>query len=84
MTRWFRKQLSPTLHKPVRYRFSRNKTIVMSIGDQYQADLCDMTNIAKDNDGYKFLLTVKDCFSRRAWAIPLKSKHGKIVAEALD
>lgn len=84
VTRWFRKQLSPTLHKPVRYRFSRNKTIVMNIDDQYKADLCDMSNIAKDNDMYKYLLTVINLFSRRAWAIPLKSKHGKSVAEALD
>ena len=84
VVRWFRKQLSPTLHKPVRYRFSRNKTIVMNIADQYQSDLCDMTNIAKDNDNHKYVITTVDCFSRLASAIPLKSKHGKNVAEALD
>ena len=27
---WFRKQLTPTLHKPVKYKFRRNKIIVMS------------------------------------------------------
>ena len=59
---WFRKQLAPTLHKPVRYKFKRNKTIVLSIGDQYQSDLCDVTNIAKDNEGFTFLLTCIDCF----------------------
>ena len=84
VVKWFRKQLSATLHKPVRYRFPRNKTIVMNIDDQYQADLCDLTSIAKDNDGYKFILTVINCFSRLAFAIALKSKHGKVVSEALD
>ena len=81
---WYRSQLASTLHKPVRYRFTRNKVIVMSIGDQYQADLCDMSNIAKQNGGYKFLLTCIDCFSRRAWAKPLKSKHGKLITAALE
>ena len=81
---WYRSQLASTLHKPVRYRFTRNKVIVMSIGDQYQADLCDMSNIAKQNGGYKFLLTCIDCFSRRAWAKPLKSKHGKLITIALE
>ena len=81
---WYRSQLATTLHKPVRYRFPRNKVIVMSIGDQYQADLCDMSNISKQNDGFKFLLTCIDCFSRRAWAKPLKSKHGKLIAAALE
>ena len=32
---WFEKQLTPTLHKPVRYNFKINKTVVMNIGDQF-------------------------------------------------
>ena len=43
---WFKKQWAPTLHKPVRYSFPRNKTIAMSIGEQYQADLCDMAKFS--------------------------------------
>ena len=81
---WFRKQPTATLHKPVRYRFTRNRTVVMSVGDQYQADLCDMTNLARYNDGHKFLLTCTDLFSRRAWAKAIKSKQGKNVARVLE
>ena len=81
---WFRRQLTSTLHKPVRYRFPRNRVVVMSIGDQYQADLCDMSNIEKYNGGYRYLLTCIDCFSRRAWAKPLKSKHGKQIVKVLE
>ena len=80
---WFRKQLAPTLHKPVRYKFRRNKTIVMSIGDQYQADLCDMTRFSKDNNNMKFLLTCIDCFSRFAWAIPIKNKTSHEIVRVL-
>ena len=79
---WFQIQLTTTLHKPVRYRFRRNKIIVMGIGHQYQADLCDMSNISKYNEGYKYLLTCIDCFSRLAWVKPLKTKQGLGVGKA--
>ena len=80
---WFEKQLAPTLHKPVRYHFKRNKTVVMSIGDQFQSDLCDVTNIAEYNDNYHFLLTCIDCFSRYAWVKPIKRKNGVEMASVL-
>jgi transposase InsO family protein len=80
---WFEKQLAPTLHKPVRYRFKRNKTIVKGVGEQFQSDLCDMTNIKKDNDNYTFLLTCVDCFSRYAWVKPVKNKSGPEIARVL-
>lgn len=80
---WFQKQLTPTLHKPTRVNFPRNKVIVMSIDDQWQADLCDMSSKAKDNDDHTFILTCIDCFSKYAWAIPLKSKFAHEIIRAL-
>ena len=80
---WFSKQLTYTLHKPARHNFSRNKTIVMSIDEQWQADLCDMASRAKDNDGHTFLLTVIDCFSKFAWVEPLMDKSGGEILKAL-
>ena len=80
---WIRKQLTPTLHKPVRYKFRRNKVIVMSIDDQYQADLCDMTKYASQNDNMKFLLTCIDCFSKFAWALPIKNKTSSEIVRVL-
>ena len=80
---WFQKQLTATLHKPIRLNFPRNKTIVMNIDDQWQADLCDMTSKAEYNDGYTFILTCIDCFSKYAWAIPIMSKHADEILRAL-
>ena len=79
---WFARQLTYTLHKPARHNFRRNKTIVLAIDEQWQADLCDMTSRAKDNDGYTFLLTVIDCFSRFAWVEPLPNKSGVEILKA--
>ena len=79
---WFDKQLTYTLHKPTRQNFPRNKTVVMSIDDQWQADLCDMSSRAEDNNGYTFLLTVIDCFSKFGWAEPLHNKSGQEILDA--
>ena len=80
---WFRSQLTPTLHKPTRSNFPRNQVIVMSIDEQWQADLCDMSLKSEMNDDYTFILTCIDCFSKYAWAIPLKSKHADEIIRAL-
>ena len=71
-----------TLHRQYRKHYKRNPIVVGAIDKQWQADLADMSSLAKDNDGYKFLLTVIDCFSKFAWAIPLKTKSGPSLLEA--
>ena len=53
---WFDEQLTPSLHKPARYNFPRNKVIVVSIDDQWQVDLCDMISKAEFNDGYQHIM----------------------------
>ena len=73
---WLRKQLTATLHKPVRVNFLRNKTIVKGIDDQWQIDLCDMKSKSQWNDNFTFILTCIDCFSRYAWAAAMKNKSG--------
>ena len=74
----FENQLAPTLHKPVRYRVKRNKREVKGAGEQFQSDLCDMSNIKQYNDNYTFLLTCIDCFSRYSWGKPVRNKSGKV------
>ena len=43
--KWVSKELSYTLHKPVRKRFSRNKTIVFYIDELWQMDLCGTSSL---------------------------------------
>jgi hypothetical protein len=73
---WMLKQDAYTLHKPVRKNFKRRITFTTGIDDLWQADLVDLSSISKYNEGYKFLLTVIDVFSKVAWVIPLKNKSG--------
>jgi len=73
-----------TLHKPIRTKFRRRKVYSKGIGDLVQADLVDLTSIVRYNDGYRFLLTAIDVFTKTAWAIPLKTKSGREVSSAFD
>ena len=57
-------QRTITLHKPVRLKFERRKTIVNGIDQQWQCDLCDIQNLQAYNDGYKYLLVNIDVFSK--------------------
>jgi hypothetical protein len=81
---WLATQDAYTLHKPVRRIFPRRKTFAKGIDDLFQADLADMQNLSRYNDGYRFILTCVDVFSKRAFAIPLKDKRGPSVAEAFE
>ena len=76
--------LSYTLHKPRRKRFPTLPTLVFGIDEQWQMDLVDMQKLSKWNKGVKYLLTVIDVFSKRAWAEPIKNKSGKEMVKALN
>ena len=56
--RWFQRQLTATLHKPVRLHFPTNKVIVMNIDDQWQCDLADMSSKSEYNDDHTFIRRV--------------------------
>ena len=80
--KWLKAQPTYTLHRQARKRYPTRKYIVHDIDEQWQADLADVSLIARENDGFRFILTVIDIFSRYAWARPLKTKTGKEVANA--
>ena len=64
---WLQKQDTYTLHKPVRYRFRRNRVIVGAMDDEWEADLVIMDSLSQQNNGYKYVLTVIDVLSKYAW-----------------
>ena len=65
-----------TLHKPVKSQFARNKTIVSFIDEQWQIDLCDVSNLKNKqlSQFYNFLFIAIDSFSRFAFVVPKKNK----------
>ena len=71
---WLSKQNVYTLHKPVLKHFSRNRIYTSYPNEQFDADLVDLRHLSRQNNGYKFILVVIDCFSKYLFALPLKSK----------
>lgn len=81
---WLKKQNTYTLHKPIRKKFKRRKTISAGIDYQWQADLADLQKYSKDNNNNRYLLCVIDIFSKYAWVIPIKNKTGQVLIEAFQ
>ncbi|GFT35797.1 uncharacterized transposon-derived protein F54H12.3 [Trichonephila clavipes] len=81
---WLETKESYTLHKPARRRFKRNRVLVGGIEEQFQADLLDLQSLSQYNNGYKYLLTCIDVFSKYAWAIPLRDKKSKSILKGFE
>ena len=79
---WLSGQESYTLHKPVRRRFKRRKMICVGLHHLWQIDLADLSSLARYSDGFRYLLTCIDCFSRYAWAVPIRNKTASAVTYA--
>jgi hypothetical protein len=69
---------------PRRKNFTRRRVIVGGINDTIQIDLGDMSSYEKENDGFKFILTCIDVFSKKAHALPLKNKNQNNTLEAME
>ncbi len=76
--------LADELHKPVRHNFPKRYVFVRNMDDVWGADLVDLKALAKDNDGYKYVLMVIDVFSKNGWAVPLKFKSALATKAGLE
>lgn len=79
-----RERIARELHAPARRNYSRRAVTTKGLNDLYQADLVEMIPYARLNKGYRYIMTVIDCFSKYAYAIPVKNKTGGEVAKALE
>lgn len=79
-----KRKLVLELHQSTRKIYPRRRTILRGLSDLYQADLVEMIPYAKDNDGYKYILTCINCFSKKAYCAPLKTKTSLEVAHQME
>ena len=80
----FNDVLANELYKPVSRKFQRRRVNVNGLDEIWPADLIDMQEFSKDNNGIKYLLTAIDIFSKFVWIVPLKQKTGQEVAKAFS
>lgn len=69
-----RRTIINEIHSQARKNFPRRRVILKGIDDLWQADLVEMGNYSTQNRGFRYLLTVIDCFSKYAWAEAIRSK----------
>ena len=81
--RWLGKQLAYSLNKPMRKRFPTRAYRAAGVNNVWQMDLMEMIPYASINDGYRYVLTCIDVFSRFARAVAVKTKSGKEIADAV-
>lgn len=78
------KTYADEIHRRVVRKFKRAQVITNGIDDVWAADLVDMNQLSEHNDNWKYILTIIDCFSRFAWAVPLKDKMGSTILKAFQ
>ena len=81
---WLRYQNVYTLHKPIRKHFLRNRIFASHANEQWEADLVDMIEFSRENDGYKHILVVIDVFTKYLYLKALKSKETSEVIKAFE
>ena len=83
IAQWLGDQDAYSLTKGVRRKFPRSRVIVEGLDSQWDVDLMDMKDLEDKNDGYRYILTAIDIFSRFVWCVPTKSKSAKDVLASL-
>ena len=81
---YIRRKRSLNLHKQRRKIFQRRRFVTHQPSDTIMADLIFYEGHKRANDNCKYILSVIDCFSRKAWTRPVKSKHAETVGKKLD
>lgn len=79
-----REKIARELHKPARRNFPRLKVTLKGLNDLFQADIIELIPYSRENKGFKYALTIINCFTKVGFALPLKSKQGKEVAQAIE
>ena len=79
---FLKKQPYYQITKPLNHKV--NKVIVANYtGERIAIDLIDLSYYASYNNGYKYILSCIDYYSRYCWLFPLKFKTSHSVAEQL-
>jgi hypothetical protein len=75
-------EISDELHKQIRKNFTRRKVVSLHVNEIWGTDLIDFQEYEKENDGFKYLLSIIDVFSKYAWLVPLRDKKATTITKA--
>jgi len=78
------KQEVAQIHRQTRKTKVFRHIVAVGIDAEWQCDLIDLPKLAKVNNGYRYILTIVDIYSRYIWAIGLKNKKAEDVIAAFE
>jgi hypothetical protein len=80
---FFRSDDAYTLHRGVQKPRKYRRVYSKGIDYCYNLDLVDMSSLADENRGFKWILVCICTFSRRVWCFKTKNKRGQTITEAI-
>lgn len=75
-------QSTHTRFKPARHKFIRRKYNIHTSNYLWQSDLIVLNKYGKYNKNFKYIVTCIDCFSKRGFAVPIRTKKGVNIVNA--
>ena len=84
LAQFLRQKESLSRHKRRIVKFKRRKIKVNGPYTLIQADTVFYRNYARQNQGYKYILVVVDCFSRKNWCRPMRTTTADECAKNLE
>jgi len=70
--------------QPIPKLRQEKKTVVIGRNIKWQMDLITMSSYSSNNDGYHYLFTIIDVFSKYAFVFPIQTKEAMEVANILE
>src|SRR5690348_14803397 len=83
ITEFIKNQATHQIHTAKKISLNEYHQIKAPTLGEFQLDILDLSNYARHNNGFRYILVVVDIYSRYSFVHSLKTKAGSVVLEAM-
>ena len=77
--------INETYSKSPKRNYATNKTDVYYIDEIWSLDILDLKDYGPENNrGYRFVLLIRDSFSKFGWTVPMKNKNAQTIKDSFE
>ena len=80
----WKQNLAAELLNPAKKKFGRRRVYAKDVDSMWAADLLENKRYIKENEQYRYILSVVDVFSKMAWAKPMMKKNAPSAVAAFE
>ena len=77
-------KIAEEIHKPIKKIKKFRRVLSYERNNIWSCDLIEMIPFSNENDGFKYILCVVDCYTRFAFCVPLKNKNANSIVNAFE